>query len=171
MATGSEEVTRPVVVMGVTGCGKSTVGKLLAEKLGVEFAEGDDLHPQANIDKMAAGHPLDDEDRWPWLAKIAAWLGEHSASGGVIPCSSLKRSYRNRLREGAPNVWFLHVDVDRDTIVKRVSERKGHFMPASLVDSQFATLEPLGADESGAPIDGTQAPEAIVDEALRRLQG
>ena len=158
-----------VVVMGVTGCGKSTVGKLLAEKLGVDFAEGDDLHPQANIDKMTAGHPLTDEDRWPWLAKIADWLADHAASGGVIPCSSLRRSYRDRLRQGAPDVWFLHVDVDRETILKRVSERKGHFMPATLVDSQFATLEPLGADEAGAPIDGTQTPEEIVDEARRRL--
>lgn len=160
-----------VVVMGVTGCGKSTVGKLLSEKLGVDFAEGDDLHPQANIDKMTAGHPLTDEDRWPWLAKVADWLADHAASGGVIPCSSLKLAYRDRLRQGAPNVWFLHVDVDRDTIVKRVSERKGHFMPATLVDSQFATLEPLGADEAGAPIDGTQTPEEIVDEALRLLNG
>jgi gluconokinase len=160
-----------VVVMGVTGCGKSTVGKLLAEKLGVDFAEGDDLHPPENIAKMAAGHALTDEDRWPWLAKIADWLADHAASGGVIPCSSLKRSYRDRLREGAPDVWFLHVDVDRDTIVKRVTEREGHFMPATLVDSQFATLEPLGADEAGAPIDGTQTPEAIVDEARRRLTG
>ena len=158
-----------VVVMGVTGCGKSTVGKLLAEKLGVDFAEGDDLHPPENIAKMAAGHPLTDEDRWPWLAEIAGWLADHAASGGVIPCSSLKRSYRDRLRQGAPDVWFLHVDVDRETILKRVSERKGHFMPASLVDSQFATLEPLGADEAGAPIDGTQTPEEIVDEARRRL--
>ncbi|EXG80689.1 carbohydrate kinase, thermoresistant glucokinase family [Cryptosporangium arvum DSM 44712] len=160
-----------VVVMGVTGCGKSTVGKLLAERLGVDFAEGDDLHPQANIDKMTAGHPLTDEDRWPWLAKIADWLADHAAEGGVIPCSSLKRSYRDRLRQGAPDVWFLHVDVDRDTIVKRVSERKGHFMPATLVDSQFATLEPLVADEAGAPIDGTQTPEEIVEDALRRLNG
>ncbi|WP_035861403.1 gluconokinase, GntK/IdnK-type [Cryptosporangium arvum] len=157
--------------MGVTGCGKSTVGKLLAERLGVDFAEGDDLHPQANIDKMTAGHPLTDEDRWPWLAKIADWLADHAAEGGVIPCSSLKRSYRDRLRQGAPDVWFLHVDVDRDTIVKRVSERKGHFMPATLVDSQFATLEPLVADEAGAPIDGTQTPEEIVEDALRRLNG
>lgn len=160
-----------VVVMGVTGCGKSTVGKLLADELGVGFAEGDDLHPQANVDKMSAGHPLTDEDRWPWLATIADWLGDHATSGGVIPCSSLKRVYRDRLRQGAPDVWFLHVDVDRDTIVKRVTERKGHFMPATLVDSQFATLEPLGADEAGAPIDGTQTPEDIVSEALRRLNG
>ncbi|GAA0262364.1 gluconokinase [Cryptosporangium japonicum] len=157
--------------MGVTGCGKSTVGKLLSERLGVDFAEGDDLHPQANIDKMTAGHPLTDEDRWPWLAKIADWLGDHAADGGVIPCSSLKRSYRDRLRQGAPDVWFLHVDVDRETIVKRVSERKGHFMPATLVDSQFATLQPLEPDEAGAPIDGTQTPEEIVDDALRRLNG
>ncbi|MFG1925503.1 gluconokinase [Cryptosporangium sp. NPDC048952] len=160
-----------VVVMGVTGCGKSTVGKLLADKLGVDFAEGDDLHPPENIAKMTAGHPLTDEDRWPWLARIADWLADHAADGGVIPCSSLKRSYRDRLRQGAPDVWFLHVDVDRDTIVKRVSERKGHFMPATLVDSQFATLEPLADDEAGAPIDGTQTPEEIVEDALRRLNG
>ena len=162
--------TKPtVIVMGVTGCGKSTIGKLLAEKLQVDFAEGDDLHPPENIAKMTAGHPLTDEDRWPWLAKIADWLRDHSAGGGVIPCSALKRAYRDKLREGDPDVWFLHVDVDRETILKRVTERKGHFMPATLVDSQFATLEPLGADENGAPIDGTQPPEQIVDEALARL--
>ncbi|TQS44424.1 gluconokinase [Cryptosporangium phraense] len=162
--------TKPtVVVMGVTGCGKSTIGQLLAEKLGVDFAEGDDLHPPENIAKMTAGHPLTDEDRWPWLARIADWLRDHAADGGVIPCSSLKRAYRDKLREGDPDVWFLHVDVDRETILKRVSERKHHFMPVSLVDSQFATLELLQDDENGAAIDGTQTPEQIVEEALNRL--
>ncbi|MFB9319218.1 gluconokinase [Cryptosporangium minutisporangium] len=156
--------------MGVTGCGKSTVGKLLAEKLSIAFAEGDDLHPPANIAKMTAGQPLTDEDRWPWLGKIADWLADHAATGGVIPCSALKRAYRDRLRQGAPTVWFLHVDVDRETILRRVAEREGHFMPVTLVDSQFATLERLGADESGAPIDGTQSPEEIVERALRTLE-
>ncbi|WP_245806309.1 gluconokinase [Cryptosporangium aurantiacum] len=155
--------------MGVTGCGKSTIGALLAEKLDIAFAEGDDLHPPENVAKMSAGQPLTDEDRWPWLGKIADWLADHAAEGGVIPCSALKRSYRDRLRQGAPGVWFLHVDVDRETIVRRVSERKGHFMPATLVDSQFATLERLGPDEAGAAIDGTQTPEGIVEEALRTL--
>ncbi|MFI5953314.1 gluconokinase [Cryptosporangium sp. NPDC051539] len=162
--------TKPtVVVMGVTGCGKSTIGQLLSERLGVDFAEGDDLHPPENIAKMTAGHPLTDEDRWPWLARIADWLADHAADGGVIPCSALKRAYRDRLRQGAPDVWFLHVDVDRETILQRVAERKHHFMPVSLVDSQFATLEPLGDDENGAAIDGGQTPEEIVDEALGRL--
>jgi gluconokinase len=158
-----------VVVMGVTGCGKSTIGKLLAEKLGVPYEEGDDLHPPANIAKMAAGHPLDDTDRAPWLAAVADWIAGHVAEGGVISCSALKYRYRERLRQGDASVWFLHVDVDRETIIRRVSERKGHFMPASLVDSQFAALEPLRPDEAGEAIDGTQTPEEIVADAVGHL--
>jgi gluconokinase len=165
-----EQRAPSVVVMGVTGCGKSTIGKLLSEKLGVPYEEGDSLHPQANIAKMAAGHPLTDEDRAPWLAAIAGWITEHAPAGGVVSCSALKHKYRDLLRQGDPQVWFLHVDVDRDTIVKRVSERKGHFMPASLVDSQFAALEPLSPNEAGAAIDGTRSPDEIVSEALRQLE-
>ena len=155
--------------MGVTGCGKSTIGRLLAGALDVPYEEGDELHPAANIAKMAAGQPLDDNDRAPWLAAVADWIAEHAAGGGVISCSALKYRYRERLRQGDASVWFLHVDVDRETIVRRVSERKGHFMPVSLVDSQFAALEPLRPGESGEAIDGTQAPEEILAEAVRDL--
>lgn len=158
-----------VIVMGVTGCGKSTIGQLLATRLDVPFVEGDSLHPAANIAKMSAGHPLDDDDRAPWLARIAGWIAVHAAGGGVVPCSALKRQYRERLRQEDPRLWFLHVDVDRDVIVARVASRTDHFMPVSLVDSQFATLEPLGPDETGATVDGTRTPEEIVEDALRRL--
>lgn len=157
-----------VVVMGVTGCGKSTIGRLLATALDLPYEEGDELHPAANIAKMAAGQPLDDNDRAPWLAAVADWIAEHAA-GGVISCSALKHRYRERLRQGDASVWFLHVDVDRETIIRRVAERKGHFMPVSLVDSQFAALEPLRPDERGAAIDGTQTPAEIVAEAVRDL--
>ncbi len=140
-----------VVVMGVAGSGKTTVGRGLADALGVPFVDGDDLHPPANIAKMARGAPLDDDDRRPWLEAVGAWLAERPA--GVVACSALKRSYRDLLRTAAPGAVFLHLSADRDAIVERVADRPGHFMPASLVDSQFADLEPLGGDEAGATID------------------
>jgi len=140
----------PVVVMGVSGCGKSTVGELLARHLGVPFLEGDGVHPAANVARMAAGHPLDDEARIPWLDRIGAWLAlDLPDGGGVAACSALARRYRDRLRAAAPATWFLHLDVDRETVTARMGARRGHFMPVSLIDSQLETLEPLGADERG----------------------
>jgi gluconokinase len=156
-----------LVVMGVSGTGKSTVAGLLAGWLGWDLEEGDDLHPAANVAKMHAGQPLDDDDRWPWLDRIAAWISDHLEDGnpGVITCSALKRSYRDRLR--APGVVFVHISGTREEIYERISKRQDHFMPPSLLDSQLATLEPLGEDESGVMIDLGQRPQeeaqAVID--------
>ncbi|MFJ8696563.1 gluconokinase [Streptomyces roseolilacinus] len=163
-----------VVVMGVAGTGKTTLGPLVAERLGAPYAEGDDFHPAANIAKMSAGVPLDDADRWPWLDAIGRWAGEHAGRGGVVSCSALKRSYRDRLRAAAPDAVFLHLAGDRALIEGRMAARRGHFMPTALLDSQFATLQPLGADEAGVAVDVSGTPEEITDRAvaaLRRLGG
>ena len=138
-----------LLVTGVSGSGKSTVGELLARRLGWEYAEADDFHPEANLAKMVAGHPLDDADRRPWLANIGAWMDATSASGrpAVVNCSALKRSYRDRLLTGRPNVHLIYLDADRQTIVARLANRRGHFFPAKLLDSQFADLEPPTDDE------------------------
>src|SRR5215203_5808387 len=167
-----EELDQPrtttIVVMGVSGSGKSTVAAGLVERLGWEFAEGDDFHPPANVDKMRSGMPLDDEDRWPWLRTLAAWIGEHEQAGtsAVVTCSALKRAYRDVLREGHPSIWFAHVTADRELLSERVEHRTGHYMPSSLLDSQLATLEPLQADEPGAQVSGGGAPEDVVTELL-----
>ncbi|MET9428248.1 MULTISPECIES: gluconokinase [unclassified Streptomyces] len=161
-----------VVVMGVAGTGKTTIGPLVAERLGVPYAEGDDFHPEANIAKMSAGTPLDDDDRWPWLDAIGRWAHGREGLGGVVSSSALKRSYRDRLRAVAPGVVFLHLTGDRALIEERMAARKGHFMPTALLDSQFATLQPLADDEAGVAVDVSGGPEAIADravEALRRL--
>ncbi|MFJ8648075.1 gluconokinase [Streptomyces sp. NPDC093546] len=161
-----------VVVMGVAGTGKTTIGPLVAERLGVPYAEGDDFHPEANIAKMSAGTPLDDDDRWPWLDAIGRWAQGREGLGGVVSSSALKRSYRDRLRAVAPGVVFLHLTGDRALIEERMTARKGHFMPTALLDSQFATLQPLADDEAGVAVDVSGGPEAIADravEALRRL--
>jgi gluconokinase len=151
-----------VVVMGVSGSGKSTVGAALGQRLGVPFADADDFHPAANIAKMSAGHALDDEDRHPWLESIGEWLASHGADGGVMSCSALKRRYRDQLRRHAPLTEFVHLDGTREVIARRQASRPGHFMPATLLDSQFATLEPLGPDERGLVIDVDQPVDAIV---------
>jgi gluconokinase len=157
-----------VVVMGVSGSGKTTVGHELAERLGVPYAEADEFHPRANIDKMSAGTPLTDEDRWPWLRAIAAWIAEQAGrDGGVVTCSALKRRYRDLLRSAADSVWFLHLDGDRELIADRITSRHGHFMPPALLDSQFADLEPLDPDEPGLTVDVATPPEEIVELALR----
>ena len=153
----------PIVVMGVSGSGKSTVGAALAQRLRVPFADADDFHPPANIAKMTAGHPLDDEDRYPWLEAIGAWLAEHS-DGGVMSCSALKRKYRDQLRRHCPDVEFVHLSGTPEVIARRQASRPGHFMPPSLLASQFQTLEPLEADERGATIDVDQSIDSIVDE-------
>ena len=163
--------TTTVVVMGVSGSGKSTVAEGLVERLGWEFAEGDDFHPPANVAKMSSGQPLDDGDRWPWLRLLADWIGERERAGRsvVVTCSALKRSYRDLLRDGHPSVWFAHVTVDADLLRERVSGRTGHYMPVSLLESQLAALEALQDDEPGAPISGAGAPEVVVDELLAVL--
>jgi gluconokinase len=157
-----------LVLMGVTGCGKSTVGGVLAGRLGWDMGEGDDLHPAANVAKMAAGHPLTDADRWPWLALVNAWIEEHTAAEqpGVITCSALKRSYRDVLRND--HVVFVHLSGTREQLLARLAARHGHFMPVSLLDSQLADLEPPGADEQALQIDIGPSPSvqaaAIVDK-------
>ncbi|MER6465729.1 gluconokinase [Streptomyces sp. NPDC001228] len=158
-----------VVVMGVAGTGKTTIGPLLAARLGVPYAEGDDFHQPANIAKMSAGHPLEDADRWPWLDAIGSWAHGREGLGGVVSSSALKRSYRDRLRAAAPGVVFVHLTGDRTLIEDRMSHRQGHFMPTALLDSQFATLQPLEADEAGVAVDVTGSPEEITARAVRAL--
>ncbi|MFI5659553.1 gluconokinase [Streptomyces sp. NPDC051684] len=160
-----------VVVMGVAGTGKTTIGPLLAERLGVPYAEGDDFHPEANIEKMSAGTPLTDEDRWPWLDAIGRWAHGRAGLGGVVSSSALKRSYRDRLRAEAPDAVFVHLTGSRELIEDRMGHREGHFMPTSLLDSQFATLQPLAADEAGVAVDVAGSPEEIADRAVAALAG
>jgi gluconokinase len=163
-----------VVVMGVSGSGKSTVGVALAERLGLPYKDADDFHPQANIDKMAAGHPLDDEDRAPWLKAIGEWLASHEGVGAVASCSALKERYRETLLAAAPQVHFLHLSGAADVISDRMKHRPQHFMKASMLESQIQTLEPLRHDEPGIAIDVRWSVDAIVDEFvhyLDRLRG
>jgi gluconokinase len=158
-----------VVVMGVSGSGKTTVGAALAQRLRVPFADADDFHPAANIAKMSAGIPLTDDDRQPWLTTIGAWLADHTATGGVASCSALKRAYRDVLTQAAPSVFFVHLHGDPDVIAARVAGRPGHFMPTALVESQFATLEPLESDEPGAVLDVAQPVDDLVTQSLSLL--
>jgi gluconokinase len=155
----------PIVVMGVAGSGKSTVGAALARRLGVPFVDADTLHPPANIDKMTAGEPLDDDDRQPWLDKVGEWLAGHG-TGGVASCSALKRKYRDQLRAHCPRVEFLHLSGSPALIGGRLAARFGHFMPAVLLRSQFAALQPLGADEPGLTVDVGGDVDAIIDTFL-----
>lgn len=152
----------PVVVMGVSGSGKSTVGTALAQRLRVPFADADSLHPQTNIAKMTAGEPLDDEDRYPWLDNVGEWLAAHG-NGGVVSCSALKRSYRDRLRTHCPRAEFLYLHGSAELIARRIAARAGHFMPAALLQSQFDALEPLADDERGYTVDVSHDVDAIVD--------
>jgi gluconokinase len=163
-------VSRPVLVlMGVSGCGKSTVAGLLAGRLGWDLAEGDDMHPLANVEKMAEGHPLEDSDRWPWLERVAGWITERTAAcrPGIVTCSALKRRYRDVLR--GDRVVFVHLAGTREQIAQRLAVRHGHFMPAALLDSQFADLEPPGPDERSITVDIGAAPDGEAAEILRRL--
>lgn len=158
-----------VVVMGVSGTGKTTIGRLLAARLGIPYAEGDDFHPPANIGKMTAGTPLTDEDRRPWLDAVGEWAHGRAGLGGVVSCSALKRAYRDRLRAAAPGVVFVHLTGDRALIEDRMAHRQGHFMPAALLDSQFATLQPLEADEAGVAVDVCGTAEEITARAVAAL--
>ena len=157
------------VLMGVAGCGKSTVGAALAARLGVVYLDGDDLHPAANIAKMSAGQPLTDDDRWPWLDRVGARLAD--AEGTVlIGCSALKRAYRQAIATRAGRrVRFIHLAGSRAVIEARMGARQGHFMPVALIDSQFATLQPPGPDEDAVTVDIDQPLDALVEEILRRI--
>ncbi|CAL9329875.1 gluconokinase [Streptomyces sp. enrichment culture] len=161
--------TRVVVVMGVTGTGKTTIGVLLAARLGVPFAEGDDFHSRASIAKMSGGTPLDDEDRGPWLDTIGAWARDRTEDGGVISGSALRRAYRDRVRATAPDIVFVHLTGDRALIEERLARRQGHFMPTELLASQLAELQPLEPDEKGVTVDVSGAPEEIADRVLEAL--
>lgn len=161
-----------VIVMGVSGCGKSTVGPLLAAELGWAFEDGDAFHPKANIEKQRAGIPLTDDDRWPWLATIAARIAQarSGGSGVVIGCSALKRIYRDALRDGHQDIRFVHLAGTMDLIGARQAARQGHFMPASLMASQFATLEPPHDEPDAITIPVDDAPTALAARAVRSLR-
>jgi len=154
--------------MGVSGVGKTTLGESLARELAVPYADGDDFHSAAAKAKMASGHPLDDADRWPWLDRIGAYLASHRATGAVTSCSSLKRVYRARLEQAAPSLVFVHLTGDPEVIAARIEARKHHYMPASLLKSQLAALEPLTPEERGVVLDATKLdPSELVDAVLR----
>jgi gluconokinase len=160
-----------VVVMGVSGSGKTTVGRGIAERLRWPFQEGDELHPGSNVAKMTRGEPLTDEDRGPWLDAIGAWLDARARAGesAVLTCSALKRAYRDRLRAGRPGLRFCHVDVPEATLRDRLAHRRGHYMPASLLPSKLAPLEPLAADEPGVVVSATGDPGEVLAAALAGL--
>ncbi|MBZ4021015.1 gluconokinase [Rhodobacter sp. TJ_12] len=158
-----------VIIMGVSGCGKSSVGEGLAKALAVPYRDGDDLHPDTNVEKMRAGIALTDEDRWPWLDRVAQALNAEAPI--IIGCSALRRVYRDRIRAGAGGpVCFVHLAGSRDLIAARMAERAGHYMPLSLLDSQFATLEAPGPDEA-VTVDIDQPLERIVAAVLPQIQG
>lgn len=160
-----------VVVMGVAGCGKSTVAEAIRDQLGFVMAEGDDFHPKANIDKMSAGIPLTDEDRWPWLRVINTWMVAREALGQntVVSSSALKRSYRDLLRENV-DVFFVHLAGSQELIYSRLAARKDHFMPPSLLASQFATLQPLEADENGVVVSVEGTIDEVVSQAVEAVK-
>ncbi|MEX0971036.1 MAG: gluconokinase [Paracoccaceae bacterium] len=158
---------RKLVVMGVSGCGKSTFGQALARALGLAFCDGDDLHPAENIAKMAAGLPLSDADRAPWLAQVGLHLA--GDGGRVIACSALKRAYRNTIRSHAPGAVFVHLHGAHDILAARMSVRPGHFMPAALLDSQLATLEPPAPDEHAIQVDIALPPQGQLAKVLAAL--
>lgn len=158
------------VIMGVSGCGKSSIGAAFAARIGAGFVDGDDLHPAKNIAKMAAGIPLDDSDRAPWLEAIGQIFAQRDLPL-VVACSALKRSYRDIIRAQAEGgVTFLHLDGTRDVIANRMAARLGHFMPSALLDSQFAALEPLASQEDAVRVNIDQTPDAIVDELVAHFR-
>jgi gluconokinase len=160
-----------IVVMGVSGSGKTTIGQSLADAFGWDFQEGDALHPQTNIEKMSVGMPLNDEDRWPWLDRIAAWIRDEHAQHrqGVVSCSALKRSYRDRLRLADADVGFVYIQVSRRELERRMQQRQ-HFMPTSLLDSQLQTLEEPKPDEDALTVSGEATIETILAEVGQWLE-
>ena len=167
MAT-SAKAAPAFVVMGVSGCGKTTLANALAARLGFEMIEGDSLHPSENVEKMRAGVPLDDSDRAPWLDRIGELLRARGAASQpvIVTCSALKRAYRDRLRAARPDLALVYLDGSRALIGARVAARRHEYMPASLLDSQFAALEPPGKDEPAVVIDAALTPQAQVQTAV-----
>ena len=166
----SRPFTGAVVVMGVASCGKTTVGEALARRLNAPFIEGDRLHAPEAVAKMSSGQPLTDEDRWPWLERVGRTLGGDRAA--IASCSALKRSYRRAIEAAAGRpVLFVHLHGSRAVLAERISRRQGHFMPASLLDSQLATLEMPAADEAAITIDIAGTPEAVIAAAEKFLLG
>ncbi|WP_415721134.1 gluconokinase [Photobacterium ganghwense] len=163
---------KSIIVMGVCGSGKSTVGERIAQVLNAKFIDGDDLHPRANILKMASGTPLNDDDRAPWLIRIrdAAYSLENKNETGVIVCSALKRQYRDQIRDGNQSVRFVFLDGDRDMIMARMKARKGHFMRESMVNSQFATLERPDAEPDVVTVSIDGSIEEVVEQAIHALE-
>jgi gluconokinase len=169
MSTSS---TTTVVVMGVSGSGKTTVATQAAEQLGWKYSEGDDFHPPANVEKMRAGHPLDDDDRWPWLRDIASWIGDREKLGEsvVVTCSALKRAYRDLLADGHPSVVFCELVVPPEVLAERMAHRENHYMPASLLRSQLDTLQDLAPDERGFRVRVEGGEDRVLAEVLRELR-
>ena len=160
-----------IVVMGVAGSGKTTIGEKLAEQLGWSYEDADKFHPRANVEKMSAGHPLTDEDRWPWLRAIADEIDRVCKQQRhlVIGCSALKRAYRDVLVHGRDDVRIVYLDGTQELIARRLKARKGHFMPPALLDSQFSILQPPGDDEHPVSVSIDAPVEAIVDDIMRKL--
>jgi len=162
-------MSTPIIVMGVSGCGKSSLGRLLAARLGGAFVEGDDYHPPQNVAKMSAGLPLEDDDRWSWLDSVADAIQSRREHGGVVAaCSALKRSYRDRLRLRG-SMWFVCLNPQRSVLERRLQQRSGHYMPPSLLDSQLRTLELPQADEGALVLTVDAAPEVLAAAVLEKL--
>lgn len=162
-----DDYPQRIVVMGVTASGKTSVGRAMAERLGFEFCDSDDLHPRANVEKMSRGEPLDDDDRAPWLDRVGERLGE--VEGIVIACSALKRSYRRRILDVAPDAVFVVLHGDRNLLSERMNGRADHFMPTSLLDSQLETLEMPNGDEPAVTVGVQPSIETIVQRAIARV--
>jgi carbohydrate kinase (thermoresistant glucokinase family) len=160
-----------IVLMGVSGSGKSTTGAALSRKLGWPFRDADTFHPPANVEKMSRGTPLTDEDRWPWLAAIAQWIDERCQAGerGIVSCSALKRTYRSRIIGPRRGVQLVYLKGDIEVIRRRLRARKGHFMPASLLESQYAVLEEPNADERALAVSIAMSPRRVIDTIIERL--
>jgi gluconokinase len=172
VATETANMPGALIVMGVSGSGKTTIGEKLAERLGWRYEDGDTFHPKGNVAKMSAGHPLTDEDRWPWLRAIAAEIDRLCAAHepAVIGCSALKRDYRDILVHGRSDVRIVYLAGTQELIADRLAHRKGHFMPAGLLKSQFETLQPPGADENPITVSIDASVDAVVDDIVRQLK-